>query len=73
MGRGGGAQKFFLGADLADFRYNYVIICIFTGVVDVFLSLSLSNFGLSRALLAKARYVAFWGAPPADCDLKDDS
>lgn len=36
MGRGGGAQTYFLGTNLADFRYNYVIICIFTGVVDDF-------------------------------------
>ena len=49
MGRGGGAQKYFLGADLADFRYNYVIICIFTGVVDDFVFIVVKFWTLPSA------------------------
>ena len=49
MVRGGGAQKYFLGADLADFRYNYVIICIFTGAVDDFVFIVVKFWTLPSA------------------------
>lgn len=63
MGRGGGAQKYFLGADLADFGYNYVIICIFTGVVDDFVFIVVKFWTLPSASRESATR-SFLGCAP---------